>query len=370
MYESFRRAFAAVGIQWEQCFTQDGGDSILALVPGDVPKEAIAGDLPNALLAALCAHNQLRPPDDQLKLRMTLHAGEVTYDDHGVSSTAIIEASRLLDAPPLKEALAESSASLAVIASEYFFSEVIWHDPGYEPDAYRKVAVRVKQFSGFGWIRLPGHELPPVEPPNGTPVGPAEGTPLGPANGRPVGSADETPVAPPNGTPTGRANGTSAGWANGSSIETSNGSFTGTPNGSPAGASNEPLERLPVDAPVTQRETPLVVSRERPMFIVPPLRPASPEFYEFVNALESIPCMRNEDTRAQVVDQLRFAGMVRYFPSRRAHITSILRTCTDFENGVLELVNVIVNQETNDSVPLHDSVSLKRLLPLVTVDGL
>jgi hypothetical protein len=297
MYESVRRAFAESGIPWDECFRQDGGDSILALVPGTVSKGAFAGRLLGALLVALHAHNDAHPPGECLRLRLALHAGEVTYDDHGVSAPAVIQASRLLDARPLKEALANSTASLAVIASEYFFTEVIRHEPEYEPEEYRKVAVNVKQFSGFGWIRLPGHELPP-EPPA------------------------------------------------------------------------EPLARLPEELPVTQREGPLGMPGERPIFVVPPLRPATPEFFEFVDALEVIPCMRNEDTRAQVVDQLRFAGMVRYFPSRRAHVISILRTCTEFTDGVRELVNVVVNQETNDSVSLTDSVPLKRLLSLVTVGGL
>ena len=294
MYEAVRRAFAESGIPWDECFRQDGGDSILALVPGSVSKGAFAGRLPSALLAALSDHNEDRAPEDKVRLRLALHAGEVTYDDHGVSATAIIQASRLRDAAPLKEALENSTASLAVIASEYFFTEVIRHEPEYEPEAYRKVAVNVKQFSGFGWIRLPGHELPPAEP----------------------------------------------------------------------------LARLAEDRPVTQEDAPFGVPGERPLFVVPPLRPASPEFFEFVDALEGIPCMRSEGTRAQVVDQLRFGGMVRYFPGRRAHITSILHTCTNYTNGVLELVNVIVNQETNDDIPLTDSVPLKRLFSLVTVGGL
>jgi len=291
MYLSVRQAFAESGIPWDDCFRQDGGDSILALVDGDVPKGAFAGDLPEALLAALCAHNESHPADERIKLRMALHAGEVTYDDHGVSATAVIEANRLLNAPPLKEALAKSAGSLAVIASEWFFADVIRHEPDYEPNAYRRVAVNVKQFSGFGWIRLPGHELPQAVPQAGPPA------------------------------------------------------------------------EVPADAPVTQRE-PLFVPRERPLFVVPPLRPASSEFYEFVDALEDIPCMRDEQMRAQVVDELSFSGMIKYFAARRAHVTSILRTCTDFDKGVLELVNVILNHESKDSVPM------KRLLSLLTGGGL
>jgi hypothetical protein len=88
--------------------------------------------------------------------------------------------------------------------------------------------------------------------------------------------------------------------------------------------------------------------------------PSTPEFYEVVTALEDIECMRGEHTRSLVIDQLRFAGVIRYFASRRQHIISILRTCCDFEDGVIELVRAITEHEPSDSK------SLRRLLQLLT----
>jgi hypothetical protein len=284
MFESVQLAFDQAGIPWDTCFQQDVGDCILLLVPADVPKGAFAGELPRALAAALCAHNEVHPPKERVKLRLALHAGEVTYDKYGgVAGKSIILASRLLDAPPLKEVLRDSPGSLAMIASDWFYTEVIQHDDDYEPDAYRRVSVAVKEFSDVGWIRTPGHELPALPPP--------------------------LPPSPP-------------------------------PSSSPSVRPDDTLV-----------ETVVVPVR---------LRPASPEFYEVVDALEDIPCMRREDTRLLVVDELRFAGTVRHFPSRRAHVISILRTCLDFDDGVLELVSVISNHEAGGSVPL------KRLLTLLT----
>jgi hypothetical protein len=106
-------------------------------------------------------------------------------------------------------------------------------------------------------------------------------------------------------------------------------------------------------------EPPALVPNEAPVRVSVP-RPASPEFYDVVSALEDIPCMRGEHTRSQVVDELPFAGMVRYFGNRRAHVASILRTCLDFENGVGELLQVISNHEP------RESLSLRRLLALLT----
>ena len=85
---------------------------------------------------------------------------------------------------------------------------------------------------------------------------------------------------------------------------------------------------------------------------------ASPEFYELVNALEELPSMRSEHTRSLVVEQLRFGGTIPYFPNRRAHVTSILRTCLDFEGGIDELMLAIMDHEPSDSLPLARALDL------------
>jgi effector-associated domain 2 (EAD2)-containing protein len=280
MYDSVRGAFAEAGIPWEECFRQDGGDSILVLVDSLVPKGAFAGELLRALLAALCAHNEKHDPEEQIMLRMALHAGEVAYDDHGVNGPAIIHASRLRDAPALKQAQAESSGALAVIASEWFYEDVIRHNPAYEPTAYQQVPVQVKETNTVGWIRLPGQE-PQAE------------------------------------------------------------------------------DHLARKAdPLAKPDQPEFVEPEQPVFVVLPLRPGTQRFFEVIDALEQIACMRGEHTRAEVVEALSFSGNIRYHPSRRAHIMSILRSCTDFEDGVLQLAKVIVDYESNGSDPLKRLLSL------------
>jgi hypothetical protein len=264
MYESVTTAFAEAGIPWDACVKEDVGDSILVLAPPTIPKGAFVGPLPQALTKALDSHNATHIPEERVKLRLSLHAGEITFDNYGIAGAPIIHAARLLDAPPLKEALASSPGSLAMIVSDWFYTDVVRHSADHEPNEYRRVSVSVKETTGTGWIRLPGHAVP-------------------------------VPVASP--TTTTRA----------------------------------------------LRST---------------LRPSSPEFYDIVNALEEIPCMRNEPTRAIVIDQLRFAGMIRYFPTRRAHITSILRTCLDLEGGLAELLNVIASMEPTGSIPIRRLGSL------------
>jgi tetratricopeptide (TPR) repeat protein len=87
---------------------------------------------------------------------MALHAGEVHYDEHGVTAAAVNLAFRLLDASALKAALAGSPGVLAVIASSWFFEEVVRHGMA-DAAAYRPVEVAVKETTTIGWICLPDH---------------------------------------------------------------------------------------------------------------------------------------------------------------------------------------------------------------------
>ena len=58
-------------------------------------------------------HNEARPADEQIRLRMVFHAGEVIFDDHRATSAAVNPTFRLLDAAPLKAALAGSLGRMA-----------------------------------------------------------------------------------------------------------------------------------------------------------------------------------------------------------------------------------------------------------------
>lgn len=84
---------------------------------------------------------------------MALHAGEVRYDDHGVTAAAVNLAFRLLEADALKVALASSPGVLAVIASSWFFEEVVRQTGAVA--GYRPVNVAVKETATIGWICLP-----------------------------------------------------------------------------------------------------------------------------------------------------------------------------------------------------------------------
>jgi class 3 adenylate cyclase len=93
LYRVFQAAFGDAGIPWDTCRHEDRGDGIFTLAPAAVHKAPFVDHLPTALAARLRDHNAAHPPEEQIRLRMALHAGEVVFDAHGAASTAINQTS-------------------------------------------------------------------------------------------------------------------------------------------------------------------------------------------------------------------------------------------------------------------------------------
>jgi len=162
LYLVLQRAFRASGIPWNRCNSEDRGDGVLLLAPPELPKAPFAEILPSALAATLREYNATHREQERIRLRVALHAGEVNYDSHGVVAASVNFTFRLLDSPPLRAALAGSAGVLALIASAWFFDEVIRHAAA-GPASYRRVRVDVKETSTIAWIALPDHPYPPDE---------------------------------------------------------------------------------------------------------------------------------------------------------------------------------------------------------------
>jgi tetratricopeptide (TPR) repeat protein len=161
LYRVVQTAFAAAGVGWEDCYSEDRGDAVFVLAPADVPKAVFVETLPHAMVSALQRHNSTHVVEQQIRLRVALHAGEVNYDDHGVTSAAVNLAFRLVDAAPFKAALRSSPGLLALISSAWFFDEVVRHSSRAGPAHYQRVDISEKETSTVGWIALPDHPYPP-----------------------------------------------------------------------------------------------------------------------------------------------------------------------------------------------------------------
>ncbi|MET0234709.1 MAG: tetratricopeptide repeat protein [Kibdelosporangium sp.] len=163
LYQALRRTFDAVAIPLADCDHEDRGDGALILAPPHIPKNLFVAILPEMLARALAEHNRDHTDVERIRLRVVLHAGEVKYDEHGVTSASINFAFRLLESRPLKTALATSPGVLALMTSSWFFDEVVRHDKANRYTTYRPVRVSVKETSAIGWIALPDHPYPADE---------------------------------------------------------------------------------------------------------------------------------------------------------------------------------------------------------------
>jgi hypothetical protein len=155
-------AFARAGIPWDRCYHEGCGDGLFVLIPSDVPKRLLGAPLPRELAAALREHNATCQTQARIRLRAAVHAGQVRHDAHGVAGTALNRTFRLLNAKALRSALAQSPGVLALIASDWFFDDVIRHDTASDPGAYRRVRVSVKETKGHAWVTRPDSPFPPA----------------------------------------------------------------------------------------------------------------------------------------------------------------------------------------------------------------
>ncbi|WP_461122871.1 ATP-binding protein [Saccharothrix stipae] len=161
LYEVVGEALAAAGVPWDICHDEAHGDGLFLLIPPDYPKAPLVEVLPEALARAVRGHNATSPDAARTRLRLAVHAGEVALDQQGATSASLTTAFRLLDSPPLKNALADSPGVVAMIVSQVVFDEVVRHCATLDPATFRPVEAAVEGLRGLAWIALPDHPHPP-----------------------------------------------------------------------------------------------------------------------------------------------------------------------------------------------------------------
>jgi class 3 adenylate cyclase len=154
-----RKAVEQCGLVWENCHYEDRGDGLLLLAPPNAHSERLAEGLPNELAGRLREYNHGAASGARIRLRVVIHAGEVSHDQQGVAGKAVILAFRLLDAESLRKALGRSHGVLALITSAEFFRDVVATHPGANPGIYQQVHVSNKETKTTAWICLPDNQV-------------------------------------------------------------------------------------------------------------------------------------------------------------------------------------------------------------------
>jgi CRP-like cAMP-binding protein len=171
---------AVLGPLWNSCFAEDRGDGLLVVAPPQIPTARIIEGIHRELPARLAVHNSTYAEPCQFRLRLAVNVGPVTTDPIGMSGKAIIRTARLVEAPPLKKAMAETGHGLGVIVSEFVYETAVDQaDRSIDADKYQKVDVSIKEFQSKAWMRL--YDLSPLLRDPGTPDSGAVGLQSGSA---------------------------------------------------------------------------------------------------------------------------------------------------------------------------------------------
>jgi hypothetical protein len=168
-----RKAVEHCGLVWETCHHEDRGDGLLLLAPPDACGERLAECLPNELAGRLREYNHGAAEAAEIRLRVVIHAGDVSHDPQGVAGPAVVLAFRLLDSDELRDVLRKSRGVLALITSEAFFHNVIESHPGANPGVYQRIHVANRGTEVPAWIFRPdNHARPPARTPPHRPASP------------------------------------------------------------------------------------------------------------------------------------------------------------------------------------------------------
>jgi class 3 adenylate cyclase len=147
---------AAFQSVWPRCGSQDCGDGMIVVIPPDTPTTAVLSTLLAVLPAALAAHNAAHEPGASIQLRVSVHVGPVVADATGLSGDAIIEAARMLDAAPFKDAVARSAPAMGLITSSFVFETAV-RNGGLSGDrSWTPIAATVKERDLAAWYHLVG----------------------------------------------------------------------------------------------------------------------------------------------------------------------------------------------------------------------
>jgi hypothetical protein len=165
--DAVRSAVEESGIELSQCSWTTHGDLVRVITPAGSDKALLLYPMLHNLSTRLRVHNRTAGPAGTVRVRAAVHAGTVHVDEGEVVGGALELLTRLLDAPPLKAALAGAPppVTVAVLVSEHVYDDAVRHGHrGIDPATFGPRRFTVKETTATGWLQLPGWGLPPDEP--------------------------------------------------------------------------------------------------------------------------------------------------------------------------------------------------------------
>lgn len=157
LYNLLHKGLACCRMSIDDYYYEDRGDGVVVAVAPHIRTAVLVSSLIDWIHAGLRRHNEVSSQAAQMQLRVGIHAGEVETDDHGLVGTAVNHVFRLMDAPVVKQILADSAAGIALITSDRVYEDVVRQSSDLvEPAEYQSVEVRTKETIAPAWVRLLG----------------------------------------------------------------------------------------------------------------------------------------------------------------------------------------------------------------------
>lgn len=152
-----RAAFRTGGVRWSALAVEDRGDGAIILAPPTVSKLDLLDPVIPNLAARLREYNAAAGPGLRVRLRVSVHAGEVHRDATGWAGSDLNVACRLVSNPVVSRYLLQRpEADLLLVVSESVYEGVVRHAyRGIEPADYAPVHVAVKELNARAWVHVP-----------------------------------------------------------------------------------------------------------------------------------------------------------------------------------------------------------------------
>lgn len=152
------RARQAAGIREDAVDPQAQGDGQFTVLPIGIDEAAVIPALVRELGAGLAHRNRDLPDEQRMRLRVALHRGLVSRGANGWVGRSAIAVHRLLDSPPLRDAMKENpTAGYALGVPDVLYRDVIVHaiePPGPGDFQPMTVDLPAKDFVEHGWVHV------------------------------------------------------------------------------------------------------------------------------------------------------------------------------------------------------------------------
>jgi hypothetical protein len=156
LYGLLREALGGCGMPWDQCLYEDRGDGVAVIFPPGLAAHPIIDPFPERLRDLIRRHNRFTYESVRLQLRVAANVGPVYCDEHGFAGDDVTLLCRMLDAPPLRQALSGSRCELAFIISDWVYEKLVLRGHSLaDQRSFRRVRTQVKRTPVHAWMYLP-----------------------------------------------------------------------------------------------------------------------------------------------------------------------------------------------------------------------